>query len=381
MTIDEAWRELEATRGEVTRLVKESDPFPLEEPIGKHPVLGPLNFRQWVTFLGAHDARHAEQIREMVPAFRSPAIAPSVLRAIGYTPIVRLRSVVPEGSADVLVKLEFFNPTGSYKDRMALAMIEGAERRGKLKPGMRVVEFTGGSTGSSLAMVCAYKGYQCILLSSDAFAEEKLKTMRVFGAEVRIVPSEGGKVTPALFEKFRKEMAVLAAEPHTYWTDQFNNVDSLDGYGEIGRELLEQVGEFDVFCGAVGTGGMLAGVIRALRAGGSKARVVALEPATSASMTGGTLGAHHVEGIGTGRVPPHMQQKPYDEARAIDETKARALVRRLAREEGLLVGTSSGLNILAALDIARELGPGKVVTTVAVDTGLKYLNGDLFEAN
>src|SRR5678815_2349299 len=153
----------------------------------------------------------------------APALVNSVLDAVGSTPLVRLRSLVAPASADVVVKLEFFNPTGSYKDRMALAMIEGAERRGALRPGMRVVEFTGGSTGSSLAMVCAVKGYRCVLLSSDAFAEEKLRTMRAFGAELRIVPSEGGKVTPALFEKFRKEIAVLSAEPNTFWTDQFHN--------------------------------------------------------------------------------------------------------------------------------------------------------------
>jgi cysteine synthase A len=292
---------------------------------------------------------------------------------------MRLRAVVPSGAADVLVKLEFYNPTGSYKDRMALAMIEGAERRGVLRKGMRVVEFTGGSTGSSLAMVCAAKGYKALLLSSDAFAEEKLKTMTAFGAELRIVPSEGGKVTPLLFERFRKEIAVLAAEPDTFWTDQFNNVDSLDGYAGIGRELLEQTGgAVDAFCGGVGTGGMLAGVIRALREGGSRARIVALEPASSPAMTEGRGGPHHVEGIATGRIPPHMADKPYDEARAIREEDARSMARRLAREEGLLVGTSSALNIVAAIDLARELGPGKVVTTVAVDTGLKYLAGDLF---
>ncbi len=305
-------------------------------------------------------------------------IAASVLHSIGKTPAVRLTSVVPAGAADVLVKLEFFNPTGSYKDRMALAMIEGAERRGQLKTGMRVVEFTGGSTGSSLAMVCAAKKYRCVLLSSDAFAEEKLRTMRAFGAELRIVESDGGKVTPALFERFRKEIAVLSAEPDTYWTDQFNNVDAIDGYAGIGRELLEQAGPIDAFCGAVGTGGMLSGVIRALREGGSRARIVALEPASSPAMTQGRGGPHRVEGIATGHIPPHMAGHPYDEARAIREDDARALARRLAREEGLLVGTSSALNIAAALDVARELGPGKVVATVAVDTGLKYLAGNLF---
>ena len=307
-------------------------------------------------------------------------IPDSVLHAIGRTPVVPLKSVVPAGAATVLVKLEFYNPTGSYKDRMALAMIEGAERRGALRAGMRVVEFTGGSTGSSLAFVCAVKRYPCVLLSSDAFAEEKLRTMRVLGADLRIVPSDGGKVTPALFDRFRKEIAVLAAEPNTYWTDQFHNNDALDGYGQIGTELLEQTGgAIDVFCGAVGTGGMLGGVIRALRQGGSRARLVALEPASSPALTEGRSGAHHVEGIATGGIPPHMANKPYDEARAVREDDARAMALRLAREEGLLVGTSSALNIVAAIDLARELGPGKTVATVVVDTGLKYLAGDLFE--
>ena len=378
MTVEQAWTELEAVRADVVRMTRESDAFPLSEPIAPHPRFGPWNFRQWVAFVGGHDARHADQIREMLPVFTSPPIAGSTLGTIGRTPLVRLRRVVPAGVADVLVKLEFFNPTGSYKDRMALAMIEGAERRGALKPGMRVVEFTGGSTGSSLAMVCAIKGYKAVLLSSDAFAEEKLKTMRAFGAEVRIVPSEGGKVTPKLFEEFRRQIAVLSAEADTFWTDQFNNEDSLNGYAEIGRELLEQAGRIDVFCGAVGTGGMFAGVARALRTGGSSAKLIALEPAASAPLTGGPVGAHSVEGIATGRVPPHLQHMKYDEARAIKEDSARELARRLAKEEGLLVGTSSALNILAAIDLAKELGAGKVVATVAVDTGLKYLNGNLF---
>ena len=305
-------------------------------------------------------------------------ISASVLHAIGSTPLVRLNKVVPSGAADVLVKLEFYNPTGSYKDRMALAMIEGAERRGALKPGMRVVEFTGGSTGSSLAMVCGVKGYKLVLLSSDAFAEEKLRTMRALGADLRIVPSDGGKVTPALFDRFREQIAVLATEPGTFWTDQFHNADAIDGYEKIGTELLEQTsGSIDVFCGAVGTGGMLFGVTRALRRGG-RARIVALEPASSPSMTEGRAGPHRVEGIATGRIPHHVADKPYDEARAISEEDARAMARRLAREEGLFVGTSSALNITAALALARELGPGKVVATVAVDTGLKYLAGDLF---
>lgn len=307
------------------------------------------------------------------------SIAESMLKTIGRTPLVRLRQVVPGDAADVVVKLEFFNPTGSYKDRMALAMIEGAEARGALRPGMRVVEFTGGSTGSSLAMVCAAKGYPFVVLSSDAFAKEKLLTMEAFGAELRMVPSDGGKVTPALFDRFRKEIAVLAAEPGTFFTDQFHNHDAVHGYMGIGRELLEQTdGRVDVFCGAVGTGGMLHGVYNAIHDVGSSARVVALEPVESPSLTQGHGGAHHVEGIGSGSVPPHMIDKPYDEARAIPEAEAREMARRLARDEGLLVGTSSGLNIAAAVAIARELGRGHTVATVAVDTGLKYLAGDLF---
>jgi cysteine synthase A len=307
------------------------------------------------------------------------SLADSVLLAIGGTPVVRVRRVVPAGAADVLVKLESVNPTGSYKDRMALAMIEGAEARRALRPGMRVVEFTGGSTGSSLAMVCAAKGYQFVVLSSDAFAREKLLTMKAFGAELRMVPSDGGKVTPALFERFKTEIAVLASEPNTFWTDQFHNEDAIQGYMGIGRELLEQTGgRIDAFCGAVGTGGMLRGVGRALREGGCHARIVALEPSSSPALTQGRGGAHRVEGIATGSVPPHMVDRPYDEARAVDEAAARAMANQVAREEGLLIGTSSGLNIAAAVQLARELGPGKTVATVAVDTGLKYLAGDLF---
>jgi cysteine synthase len=305
-------------------------------------------------------------------------VAESVLHAIGHTPVVRLKRIVPADSANVFVKLEYFNPTGSYKDRMALAMIEGAERRGALRPGMRVVEYTGGSTGSSLAMVCAVKGYPFSPLSSDAFAREKIQTMEAFGADVEIVPSDGGKVTPALFDRFRARIDVLRSEPNTFWTDQFHNADALDGYRQIGVELLEQLGSIDLFCGAVGTAGMLVGVSRALKAGGSRARIVALEPSGSPVLTTGRGGAHRVEGTAPGFVPPHLTNNDYDEARAIDEEEARAMARRLAREEGIFAGISTGLNVLAALRCAAELGAGHTVATVAVDTGLKYLNGDLF---
>ncbi len=306
-------------------------------------------------------------------------LAGSVLDAIGRTPIVKLRKVAGAGCADVIVKLELTNPTGSYKDRMALAMIEGAERRGTLRPGMRVVEFTGGSTGSSLVMVCAVKGYAFEPVSSDAFAREKLQTMRAFGAKLHVVPSDGGRITPDLFVRMRAKVDELRRDPNTFWTDQFHNADALEGYANIGRELLEQTGgTLHAFCGAVGTAGMLTGVSRALKAGGSAARIVALEPASAPMLTAGHGGAHRVEGIAPGFVPPHLTRDVYDEARAIDESDARAMAKRLAREEGILTGTSSALNIVAAIQVASELGPGKVVATVAVDTGLKYLAGDLF---
>jgi cysteine synthase A len=310
----------------------------------------------------------------------SPPVVDSVLQTIGRTPVVRLRRVVPASSAEVWVKLEYFSPTGSYKDRMALAMIEGAEARGTLRPGMRVIEFTGGSTGSSLAMVCAIKGYDFAPLSSDAFAQEKIETMRAFGANVEMVPSDGGTVTPALFDRFRARIAVLRTEPGTFFTDQFNNDDALDGYGQIGVELLDQLHSVDAFCGAVGTAGMLVGVSRALKARGSRARIVALEPASSPALTQGRGGAHRVEGTATGRVPPHLTKSDYDEARAIEEADARVMAKRLAREEGVFAGTSTGLNVVGALQLAAELGPGHRVATVAVDTGLKYLAGDLFSS-
>jgi cysteine synthase A len=243
---------------------------------------------------------------------------------------------------------------------------------------MRVVEYTGGSTGSSLAMVCAVKGYRFEPLSSDAFAPEKIRTMEAFGARVEIVPSEGGKVTPALFDRFKARIAEISDEPGTYWTDQFHNADALNGYRQIGLELLEQLGSVDVFCGATGTAGMLVGVSRALKARGSRTRIVALEPATSPVLTTGRGGPHRVEGTAPGFVPPHLTPADYDEARAIDEEAAREMARRLAREEGIFAGISTGLNVAGALQLATELGPGARVATVAVDSGLKYLAGDLF---
>jgi cysteine synthase A len=298
---------------------------------------------------------------------------------VGNTPIVHLSKVVPAGAADIFVKLEWFNPTGSYKDRMALAIIEEAEKRGDLKPGMTVVEYTGGSTGSSLAFVCAAKGYRFKVVSSDAFAPEKLRTMQAFGAELTIVPSEGGMITPDLIPRMIEKAKELAAEPGTYFTDQFNNRDALVGHRRAGEEMLAQVSRpIDAFCTAVGTAGFSMGVAGALREASPDTRVVLFEPASTAVISGNLPGTHHVEGIGVGFVPPLLDTSLYDEVRAIEENEARAMARRLAAEEGLLTGISSGLNVVGAIGLASELGPGHTVATVAVDTGLKYLAGDLY---
>ena len=304
---------------------------------------------------------------------------PTALDAIGNTPIVQLQKIVPQGCADILVKLEYFNPTGSYKDRMALSMIEEAEKRGDLKPGMTVVEYTGGSTGSSLGFVCAVKGYPFKAVSSDAFAIEKLKTMKAFGADLVMVPSEGGKTTPDLIPRMMEKAKSLAESDDCYFTNQLHNADIIVGHRKIGKELLRQVDRpIDAFCGGVGTAGMLMGVAQELRRVYPKVKIVALEPATTATLSGGTPGTHDVEGIGIGYAPPLLDRGLYDEARGIDEAESRQMARLLAKEEGIFAGTSSGLNVVAALQIAKELGEGKTVVTVAVDTGLKYLASDLF---
>jgi cysteine synthase A len=303
----------------------------------------------------------------------------STLRVVGHTPVVKLRNLVPSGSATVLVKLEYFNPTGSYKDRMALAMIEEAEARGDLRPGMTVVEYTGGSTGSSLAFVCAVKGYRFHVVSSDAFSPEKLRTMRAFGAQLEILPSEGGKITPDLIPRLIARVAELKDQPGYYATDQFRNHDSLKGYAQIGHELLDQVdGPIHAFCGGVGTAGMLMGAASVLKAASPATHIVALEPATSAVISTGKPGAHHIEGVGVGFVPPLLDTALYDEVRGIDETEARALALRLARAEGIFSGISAGMNVAGALQLAQELGPAHTVVTVASDSGLKYLTGDLY---
>jgi cysteine synthase A len=308
-------------------------------------------------------------------------VVSTTLEAIGNTPLVRLNKVAPLSSADIFVKLEYYNPTGSYKDRMARAVIEEAEKRGELRPGMTVVEYTGGSTGSSLAFVCAVKGYPLKIVSSDAFAQEKLRTMRAFGAEVIIVPSQNGQTTPDLIPRMREVARELASHGDTYWINQLYNQDVPSGYTTIGHELIKQLnGRIDAVCAGVGTAGMLMGVARVLRSKAPHARIVALEPASSPVISSGVPGTHRVEGISVGLVPPLLDAAYYDEVRTIDEQEGRQMARRLAREEGIFAGISSGLNVVAALKLAQELGAGSAVVTIAVDSGLKYLSGDLYQS-
>lgn len=263
---------------------------------------------------------------------------------------------------------------------MALAMIEEAERRGDLRPGMTVLEYTGGSTGTSLAFVCAVKGYPFTVVSSDAYSEERLRMMTAFGADLKLVASDGGRVTPDLVPRMIELAQSLAERGDVYFTDQLRNRDALVGYRQIGEELLSQsAGPIDLFCGSVGTAGMLMAVAGVLRQQNPSVRVVALEPAESPILSEGRSGAHSVEGMGLGFVPPHLDGSVYDQALAIGEEAARRMVRRLATEQGLFVGTSSGLNVAAALQLAEEIGPEGVVATVAVDSGMKYLTGGLFE--
>jgi cysteine synthase A len=305
---------------------------------------------------------------------------PGGLSAIGDTPVVRLTRMAGEGGAEVWVKMEAANPTGSYKDRMALAMIEAAEADGRLRPGQLVVEYTGGSTGSSLAFVCAVKGYPLRIVSSDAFADEKIRTMRAFGADVELIPSPDG-ITPGLIPAMMRRAAEIAAQTGAFATDQFNNADMVDGYRRLGEELLDQLPgppPLTAFCAYVGTAGCFLGVSRALAAALPGLHRAVVEPAESAVLSGGAPGTHHIEGGGIGQRPPLLHPADYDEAIAVPEAEAFAVARRAAREEGIFSGPSTGANLAAALEIAGRLGPGHRVVTLQVDSGLKYLTGPLY---
>ena len=305
---------------------------------------------------------------------------PGGISAIGGTPVVRLAHLADESCAEVWVKMEGANPTGSYKDRMALAMIEAAEADGRLRPGQLVVEYTGGSTGSSLAFVCAVKGYPLRIVSSDAFADEKIRTMRAFGAEVELIPSPDG-ITPDLIPHMMRRAAEIAAQTGAFATDQFNNTDMVEGYRRLGEELAGQLPgppPISAFCSYVGTAGCFLGVSRALAAALPELHRVVVEPAESAVLSGGPPGTHHIEGGGIGYRPPQLSTADYDQVVAIAEAQAFETARQAARAEGIFSGPSTGANLAAAVSIARRLGPGHRVVTIQVDSGLKYLTGQLY---
>jgi cysteine synthase A len=302
-----------------------------------------------------------------------------ILTAVGGTPVVELQRIVPGGCARVLVKLESQNPTGSMKDRMALAVLSGAVASGKLGPGGSVVEYTGGSTGTSLAFVCAALGYPITLVTSDAFSREKRDHMRALGAKVIELPSQGGRTTRELIRRMMAKAAELSAAANTFHADQFNNPDAAAGYAPMAKELWEQSGgKLDAFVQSVGTAQCLTGVARVLRRRYAGMRIVAVEPAESPVLSGGAPGAHGIEGVGPGFVPPLWRTDLADEIAQVSTAAAQDMARRLAREEALFAGTSSGANVVAALAVARRLGPGHTVGTVICDSGLKYLSTDLY---
>jgi cysteine synthase A len=304
-----------------------------------------------------------------------------ILQAIGNTSMVRLRKVVPPNCADILVKLEWESPTGSVKDRMADAVISRAEKDDRLKPGDTVIEYTGGSTGASLALVCAAKGYRIKIVSSDAFSQEKLDHMAALGAELTLVPSEGGRTTKKLILDMIETARGLSREPNTYWTDQLNNHDSIAGYYWLGEEIWSQAkGEIDAFVHCVGTAASSRGVATVLKRYKPSVRIVVVEPAESSVLSGGQPGPHHIEGVGIGYIPPLWEPALVDEILPVSTDDAMEMARRIAREEALFAGTSSGANVVAAIQVARRLGPNARVVTLMVDSGLKYLSTDVYRS-
>jgi cysteine synthase A len=301
---------------------------------------------------------------------------------IGQTPLIRLEKVVPPNGVEIWVKWEGANPTGSMKDRMALSMVQGAEQRGLLKPGGRVVDYTGGSTGSSLAMVCAARGYRAHFASSDAFAEEKLQTMRAFGATLDIVSSPTGKITPDLIQTLIARVRALATEPDTFWTDQFNNPDNRAGYHAMAEETLESLGgRLDEFVMMVGTAGCFSGNAEVFKARVPGVTCIAGEPMTSRALSSsGPFGGHRIEGTGAGFAPSIYRADLADATMGVTDDDAHETARRLAREEGIFGGISSGANVWIALERAKHLPAGARVVTTVCDSGLKYLKGDLYRS-
>jgi cysteine synthase len=303
-------------------------------------------------------------------------VRPDILQCIGNTSLLALRHVVPENGARLLLKLEDENPTGSMKDRMALAMIEAAEADGRLRPGGAVVEYTAGSTGVSLALVCAVKGYPLHIVTSDAFAAEKLAHMQRLGARLQVLPSDGGRMTEKLTRDLVEAARVVTAETRGFWTDQLQNADQLPAYHRMAEEIWSQTGgQIDAFVQSVGTAASLRGTAEALRRRRPRIRIVAVEPAESAVLSGGKPGAHQIDGIGAGFVVPLWRDGVADQIEPVSTAEAIDMTRRLAREDGIFAGTSTGANVVAALRLAEHLGPAATIVTVMCDTGMKYLSG------
>lgn len=306
-------------------------------------------------------------------------MAASILDRIGNTPLLELRRIVPPGCARILVKLEGENPTASMKDRMALAMIECGERSGHLKPGGRVVEYTGGSTGVSLSLICAARGYELSIVTSDAFSIEKRRHMAALGARLMIVPSNGGGMDAALTRNMIATAQRISEQTGAFWTDQLNNEGQLAAYHAMADEILSQTqGRLDAFVQATGTAASLRGVAEGLHRRGKHVRIVAVEPKESAVLSGGRSGVHRIEGIGAGFVVPLWRADLVDDILPVATEEAMAMARRLARLEALFSGTSTGANLVAAIDIGMRLGPEATVVTVMCDSGTKYLSTALY---
>jgi len=303
-----------------------------------------------------------------------------MIPGIGNTPLVQLKRLTTPEMAEVWVKVESANPTGSMKDRMGLAIVEGAIRRGDLKPGGTMMDYTGGSTGSAIAMVCARLGYRSHFVSSNAFDASKLNTMRAFGAQLDLLEAEGKTITPDLFPRMFARVDELRSEPGYVWVDQFNNRDSLGAYERMAREIESTLGTVpDAFVMAVGTGGCFVGNAEYFKSVKPEVFCVAVEPATSQPLAGKKpTGGHRMEGMGVGYVTPLMRLDLVDSTFPVTDDEAADMARTLARKEGLFGGYSAGGNVAAALHLAKELGPGKRVVTVLCDSGLRYLSGDLF---
>jgi len=304
-----------------------------------------------------------------------------ILHCIGNTSLLALRNIVPENGSRILLKLENENPTGSMKDRMALAMIEAAEADGRLTADGSVVEYTGGSTGVSLSLICAVKGYPLHIVTSDAFAREKLDHMNILGARLQIVRSESGRMTEKLTRDMIEAARIIAVRTGGFWTDQMNNKDQIAAYHKMAEEIWIQTdGQIDGFVQSVGTAASLRGTAEALRRHSEQIRIVAVEPSESPVLSGGQAGAHKIDGVGAGFVVPLWQEDIADQIEQVSTEEAAAMALRLAREEGLFAGTSTGGNVFAALRLAEQLGPDATVVTVMCDTGMKYLSKKEFES-